>query len=582
MAIQDFKRKLAAILSADVKGYSLLMSEDEVETIQTLTTYRGLMAKLIQQHQGRVVDYPGDNLLAEFGSVVDSVQCAVEIQQELKAKNAKLPESRKMEFRIGINLGDVIVSGEQIYGAGVNIAARIEGLAEGGSIAISGTVYDQVKNKLSLVYEYLGEQDVKNISEPERVYRIRLETDAVVPGVSRGLKLPDKPSIAVLPFDNMSGDPEQGYFSDGITEDIITDLSKVSGLFVIARNSSYTYKGKAVKVEDVGRELGVKYVLEGSVRKANDRVRITAPLVDASTGGHLWAERYDRDLKDIFALQDEVTKKIVSALAVRLTEDECECKLCEYTCTIDSYDAYLQGLEHFNRLTEEANIQARQMFEKSIDLSPEFVPAYALLARSHLVEWSLGWSMDPQSLERAFQLGRRAIDLDDSTPEAHRVLGCVYLWKKQHKQAIDELEKAIALDPNSADGYDSLGDILSWAGRPKEAIEQTKKAMRLNPIYPPYYLWHLGHAYFLTGQYEEAITAFKKALDRNPKFWPPYAYLAAICGEQGREEEALAEVAEVLKFSPSFSLETWCQRLPYQDPAVTERTLNALRNAGLR
>ena len=582
MTKEGFKRKLTAILSADVKGYSRLMCEDEVETIQTLTAYRELMANLIQQHQGRVVDYPGDNLLAEFGSVVDAVQCAVEIQQELKAKNAKLPESRKMEFRIGINLGDVIVSGEQIYGAGVNIAARIEGLAEGGSIAISGTVYDQVKNKLSLVYEYLGEQDVKNISEPVRVYRIRLETDVAVPGVSRGLKLPDKPSIAVLPFDNMSGDPEQGYFSDGITEDIITDLSKVSGLFVIARNSSYTYKGKAVKVEDVGRELGVKYVLEGSVRKANDRVRITAQLVDSSTGGHLWAERYDRDLKDIFALQDEVTQKIVSALEVRLKEDECECKLCEYTCTIDSYDAYLQGLEHFNRLTEEANIQARRMFEKSIDLSPEFVPAYALLARSHLVEWSLGWSMDLQSLERAFQLCRRAIDLDDSTPEAHRVLGCVYLWKKQHKKAIDELKRAIALDPNSADGYASLGDILSWAGRPKEAIEQTKKAMRLNPIYPPYYLWYLGHAYFLTGQYEEAIAAFKKALDRNPKFWLPYAYLAAICGEQGREEEALAEVAEVLKFSPSFSLDTWRQRLPYQDPEVTERTLNALRKAGLK
>ena len=581
MQAQNVQRKLTAILSADVKGYSRLMGEDEVETIQTLTAYRELMAKLIQQHPGRVVDSPGDNLLAEFGSVVDAVQCAVEIQQELKAKNAKLPESRKMEFRIGINLGDVIVSGEQIYGDGVNIAARIEGLAEGGSIAISGTVFDQVKNKLSLVYEYLGEQDFKNISEPVRVYRIRLETDAAVPGVSRGLKLPDKPSIAVLPFDNMSGDPEQGYFSDGITEDIITDLSKVSGLFVIARNSSFTYKGKAVKVEDVGRELGVKYVLEGSVRKANDRVRITAQLVDAPTGGHLWAERYDRDLKDIFALQDEVTQKIVSALAVRLTEDECEC-MGGYTCTIDSYDAYLQGLEHFNRFTEEANIQARRMFEKSVDLSPEFVPAYALLARSHLVEWSLGWSMDPQSLERAFQLARRAIGFDDSMPEAHRVLGCVYLWKKQHKQAIDELERAIALDPNSADGYASLGDILSWAGRAKEAIEQTKKGMRLNPIYPPYYLWHLGHAYFLTGQYEEAIAAFKKSLDRNPNYWPPYAYLAAIFGEQGREEEALAEVAEVLKFSPSFSLETWRQRLPYQDPAVTWRILNALSKAGLK
>ena len=582
MQAQNVQRKLTAILSADVKGYSRLMGEDEVETIQTLTDSLELMAKLIQQHQGRVVDSPGDNILAEFGSVVDAVQCAVEIQQDLKAKNAKLPESRKMEFRIGINLGDVIVKGEQIYGDGVNIAARIEGLAEGGGIAISGTVYDQIKNKRVLVYEYLGEQAVKNISEPVRVYRVRMDDDAAAPGVSRRLKLPDKPSIAVLPFNNMSGDPEQDYFSDGITEDIITDLSKVSELFVIARNSSFTYKGKAVKVEEVGQELGVRYVLEGSVRKANDRVRITAQLVDATTGGHLWAERYDRDLKDIFALQDEVTQKIVSALEVKLTKDERECILCESTCNIDSYDAYLQGLEYFNRVTKEDNTKARRMFERSIEFSPEFVPAYALLARSFLAEWTLGWSMDPQSLERALELAQRAKDLDDSVSEAHRVLGCVYLWKKQHKQAIDELERAIALDPNSADGYDSLGNIMSWAGRPEEAIEQTKKAMRLNPIYPPDYLWHLGHAYFLTEQYEEAIAALNKALNRNPNFWPPHAYLASIYSALGREEEARAEAAEVLKSNPDLSLETWRQRLPYKDPAVLERKLNALRKAGLK
>ncbi|MFQ6078772.1 MAG: adenylate/guanylate cyclase domain-containing protein, partial [Thermodesulfobacteriota bacterium] len=350
------ERKLTAILSADVKGYSRLMGEDEVATIRTLTAYREVMAALIQKHRGRVVDSPGDNLLAEFASVVDAVECAVEVQQELKARNAELPPDRRMEFRIGINLGDVVVEGERIYGDGVNIAARLEGLAEGGGICISGTAYDQVEGKLSLGYEYLGEHAVKNIKKPVRVYRVepepvalgvgmRAEEELVPPEKPGALELPDKPSIAVLPFLNMSGDPEQEYFSDGITEDLITDLSKVSGLFVIARNSAFTYKGKSAKVEQVGRELGVRYVVEGSVRRAGDRVRITAQLVDAETGYHLWTERYDRDLKDIFDLQDEVTQKIVAALKVKLTRRELELLERKYTDNPEAYDCYLRGWE---------------------------------------------------------------------------------------------------------------------------------------------------------------------------------------------------------------------------------------------
>jgi adenylate cyclase len=313
------ERKLAAILSADVAGYSRLMGEDEVGTLRTLTAHRAVMDPLISQHRGRIVGTAGDSVLAEFASVVDAVQCAVEIQQSLRANNAELPIPRRMEFRIGINVGDVVVEGEQIYGDGVNVAARLQGLADAGGIFIAGTVYDQIENKLTLHYEYLGEQAVKNIAKPVRVYRVQMsETDGVetsqrdvstlhLPEQAQALSLPDKPSIAVLPFANMSSDPEQEYFSDGITEDLITDLSRLSGLFVIARNSVFTYKGKAVKVEQVGRELGVQYVVEGSVRKAGDRVRITAQLVDATTGHHLWAERYDRELKDIFTLQDEVT-----------------------------------------------------------------------------------------------------------------------------------------------------------------------------------------------------------------------------------------------------------------------------------
>jgi len=586
MAPERASRKLTAILSADVKGYSRLMGEDEEATIRTLTAYREVMANLIQKHRGRVVDSPGDNVLAEFKSVVDAVRCAVEIQEELKARNAELLENRKMEFRIGVNLGDVIEEGEQIYGDGVNIAARVEGLAEGGGISISGTVYDHIENKLALGYESLGEHTVKNIKKPVRVYRVLMEPGAPaevrrekrpgprrwqwaalavlavlvlgaaavviwnfylrpVPPVEelavepirsveelavepiRSLELPDKPSIAVLPFVNMSGDPEQEYFSDGITEDLITDLSKISGLFVIARNSVFVYKEKAVKIAEVGRELGVRYVLEGSVRKANDRVRITAQLVDANTGGHLWAERYDRDLKDIFALQDEVTQKIVAALAVKLTEDEQERLVRKGTDSLEAYDFTLRGWDYFFRLTMEANAQAREMFERAIDLAPQYALGHSALGWTYWTEWSFGWSQDPQSLERAFELAQRAASLDDSLSEAHSLLGKVHLWKKRHELAIAELEKAIALNPNYADGLTGLGEVLYFAGRPEEAIALVKKAMRLNPRYPVWYLHNLGHAYFLAGRYEEAIEKPKP----KPQFLAiPCLYRCQLCG----------------------------------------------------
>jgi adenylate cyclase len=342
MTTEGFKRKLTAILSADVKEYSRLMSQDERGTIRTLIAYKEAMSMLIQEYRGRVVDSPGDNLLAEFGSVVDAVNCAVEIQRELAERNAKLPPARQMEFRIGINLGDVVEEEGRIYGDGVNIAARIEGLTEGGGICISRNVYDQVKNKLSLEYEYLGEHTVKNIADPVSVYRILTEPQVAGPKITKGFELPDKPSIAVLPFVNMSGDPEQEYFSDGISEEIITGLSKIPQMFVIARNSSFTYKGTPVKAQVVSKELGVRYILEGSVRKAGNRVRITAQLVDAVTGLHLWAERYDRDLGDIFALQDEITMKILTALQVELTEGQ---QARVYGTGTDNFEAYIKFLQ---------------------------------------------------------------------------------------------------------------------------------------------------------------------------------------------------------------------------------------------
>jgi len=578
------KRKLSAILSADVQGYSRLMSEDEVGTIQKLKQYRELMARLIQQYLGRVVDSPGDNLLAEFASILHAAECAVKIQEELKVRNAELHANSRMEFRIGINLGDVVEDEERIYGEGVNIAARMEGLAKAGGICISGAVYEHIKNKLPLDYDYLGEQFVKNITEPVRVYHVQTAAKTVVPEPLKEGLSPGRPSIAVLPFTNMSGDPEQEYFSDGIIEDLITDLCKVSGLFVIARNSVFTYKGKPVKVEEVGRELGVRYVLEGSVRKANSKVRITAQLVDAATGGHVWAERYDRDLEDIFALQDEVTQKIVSVLAVKLTEDEQVCRVCKCkdTCNMEAYDYYLRGLEDFLRITKEANAQARKMFEKSMEADPQYAPALSKFGETYLNDWIYGWAHDPQMLEEAFKLAQRAMALDDSLPDAHCLLGRVYLWKMEHQKAIAEVEKAISLEPNNADWLENLGGILTWAGRPDKAIGLIEKAMRLNPKYPAFYLWGLGHAHFLMKQYDEAISAFKRALNVNPNYHPSHFYLAAGYSELDQKEGAQTQVAELLRKWPTGCLEAAKQRLPYKDQAVLERILKAVGKAGLK
>ena len=640
------ERKLTAILSADVKGYSRLMGDNEEATIRTLTAYREVMTTLIQQHRGRVVDSPGDNLLAEFASAVDAVQGAIEIQQALKVRNAELPDDRKMEFRIGINVGDVIVEGERLYGDGVNIAARLEGLAEPGGICVSGTVYDQVENKLALSYEYVGEQEVKNIAKPVRMWRIRLEEEerqeaedsasqkAKVKGqkskveepklrrvrpahrmaisfvllvgvitatwylarsllspqhsvlspqaAPAALPLPDKPSLVVLPFVNMSEDPKQDYFSDGLTEDLTTALSQISSLFVIARNSAFTYKGKAVKVQEVGKELGVQYVLEGSVRRANGQVRITAQLIDAATDAHLWAERYDRPLKDIFALQDEIVQKIVTTLKLQLTLREQGYLVRKTTDNLEAYDYFLRGTEDYWRFTKDTNAQAQQMYEKAIDLDPQYAAAYASLGMTHWLDWTWQWSQDRQSLEQAFALTQKAIALDDSLSLAHSVLGLVYVHKKQYERAIAEGQRAITLAPNDAEGYVNLGIILNFAGRPEETIRLVEKAIRLNPRYPASYLANLGWAYTLTRQYEEAITVLKRALTRNPNFLAAHFFLAVVYSESGREEEARAEAAEILRISPDFTLEGYQQRVHYKDPAVFERFLPALRKAGLK
>jgi adenylate cyclase len=379
----------------------------------------------------------------------------------------------------------------------------------------------------------------------------------------------------------MSDDPKQEYFSDGLTEDLITDLSKISGLFVIARNSVFLYKLKPVKIIEVGRELGVKYVLEGSVRKADDRVRITAQLIDATTEGHLWAERYDRELINIFTLQDEVTHKIVSALAVKITEDERLRLIRKGTNNLEAYDYILRGLEYFSRISRDSNTQARKMFEKAIDLDHEYALAYSLAGGTHMMEWSFGWSQDPQSIRHAFDLAQKALKLDETLHIAHQIMGDVFLWKKQHEMAITSYRKAIVLNPNDADGYYGLGSVLNWAGQPEEAGQLIKKAMRLNPMYPVWYLWALGQSHFLKRENEEAIKTFKELLHRNPHFLPAHPYLAVIYHELGREEEAYVQAAMLTKKSPNTSLEAWKQRLPYKNKEDLDRLFKALQEIGV-
>jgi adenylate cyclase len=394
--------------------------------------------------------------------------------------------------------------------------------------------------------------------------------------------LPDKPSIAVLPFVNMSSDSEQEYFSDGITEDLITDLSKLSGLFVISRNSILAYKGKAIKPEQVSTDLGVRYVLEGSIRKAGARVRITAQLIDAPTGHHLWAERYDRNLEDIFALQDEVTKKIVDALEIKLTEGEQRRLGRPLTINVEAYDCYLRGLDFHTRSTQAANRTAQQLFTRAIELDPQFATAHACLGWVYFEQWSVGWSNDPQTLEDAFSAAQKAIMTNPLLSDGHRLLGIVYLWKKQHDLAVTEMERALALDPNRADTYSAFADIYNFSGKPENSPSLVEKAMRLNPQYPNWYLWDLGHAYYLLRQYEEAIATFKRALTRNPDFIPAHGFLAIIHGETGSSEAARTAGETLQKLGPGFSLATLQQRLPYKDPAVLERVLHAAHKAGLQ
>ncbi len=630
MTEERAKRKLSAVMSADVKGYSRLMGQDEAGTVDRLKEYRALMTDLILKYGGRVVDSPGDNILAEFASVVDATECAVQVQEELINRNAELPNDSRMEFRIGINLGDVIVDGERIYGDGINIAARIESLAEGGGICISGTAYDHVKNKLKLIYENLGEQLVKNIAEPVRVYRVIMEPDAigkdravsrqwqrlalplvavlvltvaavviwkfyqrlspppteVAPEQDTGLKLPEKPSIAVLPFANLSGDLEQEYFSDGMTDDLITDLSKISGILVIARNSVFTYKGKPVKVQQVAGDLGVRYVLEGSIRKAGNQVRINAQLIDATTGHHLWAERYDGVMNNIFNLQDKITSKIVSALALKLTAAEQEHTKRKETDNVEAFDAFLKGWEHYQRFTPEDFSTAISLFKTAINLDPNYGRAYAALALTYWMGTGQGeeWRTRAGIYLETHRLWARhylLMAMKKPTSVAHQVASLFALYRRLHESAIAEAEKALALEPNDITSHLAMGRALIYAGRPQEATNFIKKAMLLDPHNIALPLYYLGLAHFCMGKLDEAVSLNERALTHNPELMGPAIVLAAIYAQIGHDQEAENMLKKLLKgeqFIPD--IQAIMYMFPFKDLEVSDRFAGGLIKAG--
>jgi TolB-like protein/class 3 adenylate cyclase len=630
------QRRLAAIFAADVVGYSRLMGVDEESTLRTLQSYREIIDRLIVRHDGRIFATGGDSVLAEFASPVEAVRCAMAIQDELAVRNTELVEDRRMHLRIGINIGDVMVEGDNLLGDGVNVAARLESIAEPGGICISGSTFEQVRNKLPIGFEDIGPQKVKNIAEPVPAYRLVADRGSVPAGVNAaalpggarrwlmpamaaavlviiaagGLAvwrpwaptvepasvermasaLPDKPSIAVLPFTNISDDPGQEYFADGMSEDLITDLSKISGLLVIARNSTFAYKGKSVDLRQVAKELGVRYVLEGSVRKAGRQVRINAQLIDATTGGHLWADRYDGDLEDVFGLQDKVTAKIVTVLAVKLAAGEQERIDRKETENTEAYDTFLKGWEHYQRQRPESFIQAIALFEKATKLDSDYSRAYAALSATYWQIWKRtwfgeigrGWESlhEPQFLAEEF-LEKAMLD---PTPLALQIAAAMFSQQGRHADAINEGERAIALDPNDADSYVALSGALSLEGQFKKAQELIERAMRLNPHYPPSYLYELGLARFGMEQFAEAAISLEKATALNPDDRWSQRLLLAAYGHLDRGEDAAKIFKAAEKnwrgFDP-LSVRGVAFWYPFKQPADAERLAEGLRRANV-
>jgi adenylate cyclase len=584
MVEERVQRRLAAILAADVAGYSRLMGDDEVGTRTRFNAHLNeLIEPAIASRRGRIVKTTGDGLLVEFGSVVDAVQCAVEIQNGMAERNADEPNDQHMEFRIGVNLGDVIIEGDDIHGDGVNVAARLQEIAEPGGIDISRRVYEDVQNRLEASFENAGEQELKNIARPVQVWRwSSVATEiARAAGLHTSLQLPDKPSIAVLPFANISGDPEQEYFADGLVEDIITTLSKLAGLRVIARNSSFVYKGQSIDIREVAKQLGVQFVLEGSIRRAGNRIRITAQLIDASSGSHVWAERYDRAMDDIFAVQDEITLVLATEMQVKLTEGE-QARL-HYTTTgnVEAWTHWVKGLSHYRQaVTKENFTAAMSCWQMALALDPTSAALHGSIGYMHYMDARFGWWDDRQTaLEKARTYSNRALELDPDNPDGHTASSLTYLLEGHYDEAAIHARRAAYLAPGSADAVAFACVVLANVGNPQEAVAHGERAMILSPNYPANYLGQLGNAYRLAGRTEEAIAAFNSYHARSPGFG--LSDLVIVYQQTDRPAEARRTAEQLLSLRRDFTIAAWAKTQFRADKAGIEADMAALRAAGL-
>ncbi len=581
-------RRLSAIFFADVVGYSWLMGIDEEATYSAISDHIQSIESKCKDYDGKIIEVRGDGILALFDSVVSAVQFAVDFQRVVEEKNTEVVDDRRIEFRIGINLGDVILADAKIVGESVNIAARIESLARAGGICISGAVYEQVRNKLHYGYEYLGPKKLKNIRNAVDIYRVTDERVKAIMAPSLRLRqigvemeqiLPKRPSVALLPLENLKVDPAEDYLSDGITEDITTNLSKFHDLFVIASGSSSTYKGEHFSVQQAGRQLGVRYLAKGSVRKADNRIRISVQLVDAENGHYLWAERYDRELTGIFKIQDEIAQTIASVLGVQIEKAELNRLRTVEPSDIEAYGLLLRGQQRILRYRREDNRKARQFYKAALDLDVNYARACASISRTYNFEWRYSWARSPQeALEKAFGFARAAAELDEYDARGHAELGFVHLYRKEHDLSVSSYERALELNPNDADIMAELADSFAHSGRSEESIELFNKAMRLNPFYPDHYLWKMGGAYYNLKAYEEVIDVVRRM--HNPT--EGYRLLAASYAQLGKIEKARFCAEKVMEAHPHFSLKHWRTVLPDKNPDETEHFLEGLRKAGLR
>ena len=580
-------RRLAAILAADVAGYSRLMGQDEEGTHERLRAHlRDLINPKIEEHRGRIVKNTGDGMLAEFPSVVDAVRCAVEVQRGMIDREPDMPEERRIRFRIGVNLGDVIVEEHDIFGDGVNIAARLEALAEPGGICVSRVVRDQVRDRVDCTFEDMGDRSVKNIARPVRLYHVGIGPVGVQSAkapdatVEASLPLPDKPSVAVLPFANMSTDPEQEFLADGIAEDIITALSRYPSLFVIARSSSFTYKGRAIGVKHIGHELGVRYVLEGSLRKAGNRIRVTAQLVEAETGKHVWAERYDRALADIFAVQDEITEAVTIAIAPAIADAEQHRALRKPVGSLDAWTAYQRGLWHFNKVSAEDNALARKFFQQAVDLDPSFAGGYKGLCAAEINEADYEGRDFSETLRSAEALARRAVALDGADAEARSLLSTALRRRGDYEGGLAEAEHALAISPNMAGAHSAKGASLISAGRSKEGVAALERSIRLDPRRSGVRFNQIALALYFSTEYDAAVDAANHAIRLSPNYPNPYRWLAAALGQLGRIEEAKQALEKAIAIAPASFRMYVIERAPWIRPENHAHMLEGLRKAG--